>query len=315
MLFCLSILSSVGCLSPPGERLGESRSRDDDLVIVTGTTWQLSDFPLRVCFQSTGDGSSIERQAVRDAVESRWASIPGSAISFTGWGTCADDNSDGDIRMFLDRSINRAFSPYGTDNRTAGQRIIFRTPESERNDSLTHSYAHEFGHALGIQHEQAHPDKAIEDPDCASIETLLPTSVAATAYDPDGIMNYCPGHLTQLSPLEVLFTRMVYPSGLLPIACGHCFLGDPILLRTDGFLENTFTAQGAYPWWSGSVHWAKGGLPFSNGPEVSAASIGPTPATISYSGTVSYTGNFVASVSPTVAVSNSRWTAIAMTIL
>lgn len=314
MAFLAGVCLLAGC-SAQDAVFHESVSESDDrLIITTNQLWASSDFPLTVCFQSTGDGSSSERLAVRSAVETAWASIPGSKVSFTGWGTCANDSSSGDIRIFLDSSVTRGSSYYGTDNQVAGRHMVLRTPESSYNTNLTYSYIHEFGHALGIQHEQAHPDST-----CSDTESLISGAVAATAYDPDAVMNYCAPFPQALSPYETLFPKMVYPDGsALPIACkSGCLSGSSVFLRSDGSVQDSFTAQGAYPWWAsgaGTLAWSQDGFSAGTGAVVTAAAIGSGVSNVSYGGTVTYTGTSVSGAG-TVRVGNSEWTAIASTFL
>jgi len=309
---CCSCIGSGSNDSSAGEAFTK---QGEDLVITTGRLWALGDFPLTVCFQSTGDGSTSERAAVRSAVEGTWGAIPGTNISFTGWGTCANDSTSGDIRVFLDSFVERSSSRYGTDNHASGHGMVLRTPESTYNTHLTYAYVHEFGHALGIQHEQAHPDST-----CADDETLISGAVAATPYDPDAVMNYCASFPETLSPYEELFGKMVYPDGSsLPLACQEgCFGGTTKAnVRSDGWLWDSFTAQGAYPWWSsgtGALGWKRNGTAAATGSSLTAATLGAGSWNVTYAGTVTYTGVAVSGAG-SVLVDDGAWTGIATTFL
>jgi hypothetical protein len=145
-------------------------------------------------------------------------------------------------------------------------------------------------------------------------------SVVATAYDENAIMNYCSQLPVSLSAYELLFTRMVYPDGShLPIVCGAgCFSGSSVFLRSNGSVQDSFTAQGAYPWWSSgdaALTWrSPDGVSLGWGSTLTAGAIGPGVSSIRYAAAVVYTGEGVVG-SGSVHVSNAEWTAIASTIL
>jgi hypothetical protein len=206
------IVTAVSTLALLAASCGDAHVEETEPLIssaraplVVSNLWQESDFPLRVCFRSNGDGTTAHRQAVRDAVMGSWAAVS-DVVGFTGWDTCAD-NQDGDIRIFLDSSVKRSTSPVGTDSRRAAMNL--RTPLSQYNSNLTYAYIHEFGHALGIQHEQSHPDKATEDSGCTDTEALVGTVVGP--YDANSIMNYCAPTLSALDESDVVNIHRMYP--------------------------------------------------------------------------------------------------------
>src|SRR5262249_32938020 len=94
---------------------------------------------------------------------------------------------------------------------------------------------HEFGHALGLQHEQ---DRFGQTPsDCASDRidddwgTSISDGIGVGPYDPDSVMNYCGPNNGNLSTYDVLGIQALYgpPRGALTQAStGACVDGlDP----------------------------------------------------------------------------------------
>jgi hypothetical protein len=173
--------------------------------------WQRSDFPLSVCFQSTSNALQPDKDAVRQAVEASWVAASNGVVSFSGWGTCTNDLTGANVKVFIDSSVTRSSAPNGIENRTSGQRVELRSSASVPNTNLGYAFRHEFGHVLGVRHEQRHPDKALLDAACADVEDLG-TATVLSGYDHDAIMNYCAQRTEQLSDQEEMFLEMAYRS-------------------------------------------------------------------------------------------------------
>jgi hypothetical protein len=86
---------------------------------------------------------------------------------------------------------------------------------------------HEFGHALGLRHEQARPDRGT----CSVVNEDLNTDGLdgrpLWAYDPDSVMNYCrePEIEPKLSSGDILAINTLYPSQVKGFAGPDLTLG------------------------------------------------------------------------------------------
>jgi hypothetical protein len=209
--FVLAVLSTQGCAVATGEENEPISLSSDELVVQVNNLWQPSDFPLSVCFQTTSDADQPQRDAVRQAVEASWVAKSNGVVSFSGWGTCSNDNTGADVKLFLDSSVERSSAPNGTQNRISGQRVELRTPNSVPNTNLGYAYRHEFGHVLGIRHEQRHPDRDLLDAACTDDEDLG-TATVLSDYDHDAIMNYCADVTELFTSQEEMFLEMAYRS-------------------------------------------------------------------------------------------------------
>lgn len=267
------VLCTIGCSM---ER-ADVEQKDQDLVIAGHYLWNIDDFPLSVCFRPEGDGTSADRQLVRDSVDASWPTAEGSAISFTGWGTCT--SSEADIRIFLHSSISRSVSAVGTVFHNPVELMQLALPATIVADSMSPQfvYMHEFGHALGILHEQTHN---MTPTDC--LNQLAPAdkqregdAVDITSYDAASVMNYCGPEVPRLSDRDELFAQLFYPGPLaqFSIACkSGCIRGESVFLRNDGVAQDEFSARGASSWWETNGGFAMSWWAHTDAQEVGAAS-------------------------------------------
>ena len=175
-----------------------------------------------VCWEE--GGFNIEKAWVKWAIEATWESV--SAVNFTGWGNCRN-NSDGIRIAIHDGHFDRngdgihnrgeydAPHVFNFGNKLngipngmvlnftfnnwvpvcqdgGGIPLGFRNTnriqsDSEREFCIKAIAVHEFGHALGLQHEQVREDT----PDSCEDKTDPSGDFTIGKWDRDSIMNYC----------------------------------------------------------------------------------------------------------------------------
>jgi hypothetical protein len=166
-----------------------------------GTIWQ-DPTHIRVCWTNPTPDNQAFRDQVRTAVETGYAD---TRIGFWDWGACPGWTSISAIRIKVqDGTADSSTDPLTVlpgiaNNMTLGHNAA--------GSYFTYTAIHEFGHALGTQHEQDRPNTA-----CYWQQRFPfnPLAFFLGPYDPQSIWNYCAPDPPQLSDLDKYGVDFVY---------------------------------------------------------------------------------------------------------
>jgi hypothetical protein len=141
-----------------------------------------------VCFVNNSDyphATKELRAEIEKTVTEEISNV--TRFRFEGFNLCSE--GDADVKVYVQKNEGISYASRGNDGKARVNLAIGNGPDPKFEAAGSQfSVLHEFGHVLGLDHEQNRTDSTC---DIGKAGNDRPPSIPVGKYDPDSVMNYC----------------------------------------------------------------------------------------------------------------------------